>query len=227
MAVRMLDACAFCPPIEPASALPMRFLCTLSRATAAGVVLRTEATTDAGRMASAATLFPRPSIQLIADGFLSVHMLPERPRSWVPGYFSRIDSTTLFTPLETMFMPIASPVKHLKRTCAYLPAMPTFTASSRPKRLVALKARLSSSSDAGSSSHRFSSAAALRLGIARAGARVMPSARSSVVAPPDAEIARAPRCVDATSAPSVVAIGTYTALPSILYGPMVPTGSGT
>lgn len=44
---------------------------------------------DAGSTASHAMLLPRPSIQLIADGFLSVHMLPERPSSSEPGYCAR------------------------------------------------------------------------------------------------------------------------------------------
>lgn len=127
-----------------------------------------------------------------------------------------MDSTTLLTPFETMFMPIASPVKHLNRTCAYRPASPTLTASSRPKREVDVNASLSSARLEGASSQRLSAAASLSEGSARAGARVIPSASSSVCAPPDIEMARAPRCVDATSAPSVVAIGTKTSRPSIV-----------
>mmetsp|Transcript_22113 Transcript_22113/g.65200 ORF Transcript_22113/g.65200 Transcript_22113/m.65200 type:complete len:209 (-) Transcript_22113:394-1020(-) len=208
MAVRMLEAWAFCPPMEPARALPTRFLCMLRRPIASGVVLRTEATTEPGITASAATLLPRPSIQLMAEGFLSVHMLPLSPRSSVPGKRSMIFWVTTLTPLETMFMPMASPVKHLKRTWAYLPARPTLTPTRRPKRLVEEKASWSSSIEFGSSSHRLSCAAASREGRARAGARLMPSCRSSVCAPPDRLMARAPRCVDATRAPSVVAMGT-------------------
>mmetsp|Transcript_19347 Transcript_19347/g.64860 ORF Transcript_19347/g.64860 Transcript_19347/m.64860 type:complete len:209 (-) Transcript_19347:270-896(-) len=208
MAVRMLEEWAFCPPMEPASALPMRFLCMLSRAMAAGVVLSTFSTMGPGITASADTDLPRPSTQLIAEGFLSVQKLPLRPRSSVPGKRCMMSSTTLLTPLDTMFMPMASPVKHLKRTCAYRPARPTLTPRSRPKREVEEKASWRCVRDCGSSSHALSRAASWRDGSARAGARVMPSPRSTVVAPPESVMARAPRCVEATRAPSVVAMGT-------------------
>ena len=55
----------------------------------------------------------------------------------------------------------------------------------------------------------------------------MPSAMSAVVAPPARRMAAQPRLVLASSAPSVVAIGTTNDLPSSSSGPTTPTGSGT
>jgi hypothetical protein len=72
IAVRIFDACALNPPIDPAIALPTRFFLMFRLHSASTVVLSTFFTTLPGITASATTLFPRPSIQFIAAGFLSV-----------------------------------------------------------------------------------------------------------------------------------------------------------
>src|SRR5258706_6311263 len=71
-AVRKLAACALKPPIDPAIAVPTKFFLLFRLTKSATVVLRIDRTTLPGTIASATTLFPRPSIQLIGAGFLSV-----------------------------------------------------------------------------------------------------------------------------------------------------------
>ncbi|KAH3670242.1 hypothetical protein OGATHE_003055 [Ogataea polymorpha] len=53
---------------------PMRFLDTFSSTNASTSDLSTFLTVSAGTMAAATTLLPRPSIQLMAAAFLSVHL---------------------------------------------------------------------------------------------------------------------------------------------------------
>ena len=62
---------AKCLPMEAAMEDPMRFFDMLRSTRAEVEVLRTDLTTWAGTTASATTDLPRPSIQLIAAGFLS------------------------------------------------------------------------------------------------------------------------------------------------------------
>mmetsp|Transcript_7878 Transcript_7878/g.26807 ORF Transcript_7878/g.26807 Transcript_7878/m.26807 type:complete len:225 (+) Transcript_7878:242-916(+) len=114
-AVTMFAACALKPPTLPAMALPTRFLFVLVYTMAETVVLSVERTTEAGMTASATTVLPRPSIQLIAAGFLSVHMLPLMATSSTSGKSSWRASMALTQPLDTMFMPMASPDWHVKR----------------------------------------------------------------------------------------------------------------
>lgn len=70
--MRMLEAWALKPPMDPAMALPIRFFLMFKLHRSVTVVLSTVLTTLPGMTASATTLLPRPSIQLIAAGFLSV-----------------------------------------------------------------------------------------------------------------------------------------------------------
>ena len=72
LTVRMLDACALNPPILPAIADPIRFFFVLRLTRSPTVVLSTLLTIAPEMTASATTDLPRPSIQLIAAGFLSV-----------------------------------------------------------------------------------------------------------------------------------------------------------
>uniref|UniRef100_A0A6B0U4H7 Putative secreted protein n=1 Tax=Ixodes ricinus TaxID=34613 RepID=A0A6B0U4H7_IXORI len=72
MAVTMLAACALNPPTLPAMAEPIKFFVMFTSTKAWVFVLRTSFTTLAGIVASQTTLFPRPSIQFSAAGFLSV-----------------------------------------------------------------------------------------------------------------------------------------------------------
>ena len=102
-AVTRLDECALKPPIEPAIADPTKFLYVFTSTIAAGSTLSTERTSEAGMTASTATDLPRPSIQLTADGFLSVQKLPERASSCEPGKQLISSDTTVLTPLPTMF----------------------------------------------------------------------------------------------------------------------------
>ncbi len=107
-AATMLAAWAL-NPSPPAMALPMRFLrvfvstiawtgaCSFSSASCLGIV------------ASAMTVFPRPSIMLMAAGFLSVHILPETETISAP-VFSAISLHTASDAMVAMFIPMASPV---------------------------------------------------------------------------------------------------------------------
>ena len=54
--------------------------------------------------------------QLMAAGFLSQHMFPDSPRTSMSEKGPLVSiSSTAFTPLDTMFMPMASPVAQRKR----------------------------------------------------------------------------------------------------------------
>src|SRR5687768_135309 len=108
-------------------------------------------------------------------------------------------------PLEIMFMPIASPVVHLKRRYTLRPAMKVLISRSRAKRDVLLKSAAICAKLA--STYSLSSAASRTLATCTTGARDMPSLITSVATPPDIDSALQPRVVDATSAPSVVASG--------------------
>mmetsp|Transcript_38031 Transcript_38031/g.80968 ORF Transcript_38031/g.80968 Transcript_38031/m.80968 type:complete len:220 (+) Transcript_38031:1790-2449(+) len=115
-AVTMLEACALKPPRAPAMAEPMRFLAVLSCTIASTDVLSVLRTMSAEIVASTTTEHPRPSIQLIAAAFLSQHMFPERPSTCMSlNSLASRSSRTALTPLETMFIPMASPVVQVKR----------------------------------------------------------------------------------------------------------------
>ncbi|KAH3682701.1 hypothetical protein WICPIJ_006329 [Wickerhamomyces pijperi] len=58
------------------------------------------------------------------------------------------------------------------------------------------------------------------------GPRVIPSLVKTVVVPPPKLIALQPRMAEATRQPSVVAIGMWYGLPSMIKGPATPTGRG-
>jgi hypothetical protein len=79
---------------------------------------------------------------------------------------------------------------------------------------------------AGFSTHDFSSDEALSEAVRTRGARVIPSPRTTLVAPPAFLIAVQPRLVEASKAPSVVAMGTLNCLSSNMSGPTMPTGRG-
>lgn len=76
------------------------------------------------------------------------------------------------------------------------------------------------------SSHRLAWAASVMLGKSTTGPRVMASWVMTVVTPPPELSALQPREVEATSVPSVVAMGIGTASPSMVRGPAMPTGRG-
>ena len=133
-------------------------------------------TTCDGMIASHTTDLPRPSTQLIADGFLSVQKFPLSEITSNRGNFSCRKAKAFSTPykkaflnpwgqtpltipfhaiwitrcypltggysrtLESMFMPMASPVLALKRMYSSLPARDVCILFSRAKRLVELKA---------------------------------------------------------------------------------------
>mmetsp|Transcript_8019 Transcript_8019/g.22894 ORF Transcript_8019/g.22894 Transcript_8019/m.22894 type:complete len:260 (-) Transcript_8019:627-1406(-) len=114
-AATMLAAWALKPPTEPAMALPMRHFWRFASTMASTVVLSVLRTTSAVMVASTTTLLPRPSIQLMAAGFLSQQTLPEMATSSISGKCSSSSSMTLRQPLDTMFMPMASPAKQTQR----------------------------------------------------------------------------------------------------------------
>mmetsp|Transcript_63730 Transcript_63730/g.132700 ORF Transcript_63730/g.132700 Transcript_63730/m.132700 type:complete len:273 (-) Transcript_63730:1136-1954(-) len=114
-AVTMLAACALNPPTLPAMAEPMWFFCLLVSIMSYTELFSTDLTMFSGMIASTTMLLPRPRIQLIAAGFLSVHILPEMATSTRSGNSASSTSMALRHPLETMFMPIASPDMQLKR----------------------------------------------------------------------------------------------------------------
>jgi hypothetical protein len=98
-----------------AMAEPMWFFCVLVSIMAATELFSTEVTTLSGMMASTTMLLPRPMIQLMAAGFLSVHTLLEMTISTRTGNSARSTSMAFRQPLDTMFMPMASPDMQLKR----------------------------------------------------------------------------------------------------------------
>ena len=153
-AVTMLEACALKPPSAPAIAEPTRFLAAFSSQIAATLVLSTRPTSSPGMVASTTTEQPRPSIQLTAAAFLSQHMFPESPSTCIsPNSPTWSSSNTLFTPFETIFIPIASPVRQTKRAYACLPATATRTERSFPKRVVLANHSCARANCSGSSSH--------------------------------------------------------------------------
>merc|ERR1719491_1556484 len=122
-AVTILAAWALNPPIDPANADPIKFLSILSLTIVFTSVLRVARTTSFGIVASTTTDFPLPSIQLIAEGFLSVQTLPLKATSSNVGNIVRSKSTTASVPFDTIFIPIASPLKQTRRTYAFRPAI--------------------------------------------------------------------------------------------------------
>mmetsp|Transcript_53840 Transcript_53840/g.109506 ORF Transcript_53840/g.109506 Transcript_53840/m.109506 type:complete len:306 (-) Transcript_53840:1017-1934(-) len=114
-AVTRLEAWALKPPTEPAMAEPMRFLLVFSAIMGSTSVFSTRFSTSRLMMVSTTTDLPRPLTQLMADGFLSVHMLPDKPLICMPGNSAATTCSASLTPLVIMFMPMASPVKHWKR----------------------------------------------------------------------------------------------------------------
>ncbi|KAH3672040.1 hypothetical protein WICMUC_004487 [Wickerhamomyces mucosus] len=68
--------------------------------------------------------------------------------------------------------------------------------------------------------------ALFKLGNETTGPRVIPSLVNTVETPPPRLMALQPRIAEATRQPSVVAIGIWYGLPSIINGPAIPTGSG-
>mmetsp|Transcript_4498 Transcript_4498/g.17711 ORF Transcript_4498/g.17711 Transcript_4498/m.17711 type:complete len:220 (+) Transcript_4498:914-1573(+) len=131
-AATMLAACALKPPTEPAMALPIRHFCRFASTIASTVVLSVLRTTSAVMVASTTTLFPRPSIQLMAAGFLSQQTFPEMATSSMSGKCSCSRSMTFRQPLLTMFMPMASPAKHTQRRYTFLPATVGVQLTRRP-----------------------------------------------------------------------------------------------
>mmetsp|Transcript_1520 Transcript_1520/g.3959 ORF Transcript_1520/g.3959 Transcript_1520/m.3959 type:complete len:221 (-) Transcript_1520:1623-2285(-) len=114
-AVTILEACALNPPIAPAMADPIRFLLRFVCTRAETVVFRVVRTTSLGMTHSTTTDLPRPYNQFVAAAFLSVHMFPERATNWHVGKYFWSVSMTASDPLETMFIPMASPEKHTNR----------------------------------------------------------------------------------------------------------------
>jgi hypothetical protein len=123
-----------------------------------------------------------------------------------------------------MFMPMASPVEHLNRRKTLRPAMCTEMLWSFAKREVLSKEALNKWKL--DSMNCFICCETRTEGECNTGARDMPSPTISVLTPPPSDNALHPRVVDATSAPSVVAMGTKNSLPSMMMGPATPTGIG-
>ena len=103
IAVTIFAACALNPPRDPAMAEPTRFLLTLSSRRASTLVFSTLVTTWPGTMASHTTDLPRPSTQLMADGFLSVQKLPLREMISSNGNFPLMKSSAFSTPYNNRF----------------------------------------------------------------------------------------------------------------------------
>ena len=78
MAATMFAACALFPPIDPASAAPIRFFTVFRRMMSATSHLRVEWRMRLGIWTSQETDLPRPSSQLAAEGFLSVQLIVKR-----------------------------------------------------------------------------------------------------------------------------------------------------
>ncbi len=108
---RNIDATTFATwalkPIDPAFADPSRFFRVLISAIAAGVVWSFDSTTSRGIFTSAVTERPRPSIALIAAGFLSEQTLPDSAMSEALVSAS-ITSQAALVAIVAMFIPIAS-----------------------------------------------------------------------------------------------------------------------
>ena len=138
-----------------------------------------------------------------------------------------MSSSARSVPLEIMFMPMASPVWVANRTKSVRPAMAGLSESRRAKREVELKAALRVIDPSSDSIQPLAAAHMVMDGNSSAGPRVIASACNTVVTPPPAFNALQPREVEATSAPSVVAMGIGNASPSIRNGPAMPTGRGT
>ena len=73
-----------------------------------------------------------PRIQLIAEGFLSVHMLPLIATRTESGKVNSMTSMAFRHPFETMFIPMASPDIQQKRRYTLRPAMVASTLWSFP-----------------------------------------------------------------------------------------------
>ena len=137
--------------------------------------------------------------------------------------------STCFSPLltlDSMFIPMASPVValNLMKTC--LPATVVSTDTSLPNLLVELKASATVLKFKESSIHRFSRLASAAEGNLTTGPLVIPSPSTKLLTPPPSDRARQPRFVLATSVASVVAMGTWKHAPSSSSGPATPTGMG-
>mmetsp|Transcript_9699 Transcript_9699/g.20527 ORF Transcript_9699/g.20527 Transcript_9699/m.20527 type:complete len:346 (+) Transcript_9699:339-1376(+) len=226
-AVTTLAAWALNPPKAPAMAEPTRFFWRFVFTMEGTSVLRVDRTTSFGMVASTITDLPRPSIQLVAAAFLSVHMFPLRATSTSEGNFDLRSSITARLPFDTMFIPMASPEKHRSRRYTLRPATVGSALRSLPKLVVDSNASLRSAKFSGTSHHSFSSAASIALRIWTQGARVMPSRTTALRAPPPWDTALHPRFALATKHPSVVAMGMYTVSPSNVRGPIIPQGMGT
>ena len=87
----MFAAWALFPPRVPAKLEPTRFFTVFSRTMSAMEHFRTERRIDSGTVTSQDTDLPRPSSQLAAEGFLSVHLHISRPQ--MPHIFPDSDST--------------------------------------------------------------------------------------------------------------------------------------
>mmetsp|Transcript_1519 Transcript_1519/g.3035 ORF Transcript_1519/g.3035 Transcript_1519/m.3035 type:complete len:229 (-) Transcript_1519:135-821(-) len=211
----------------PATIDPTRFFTLFTSTRLADVVFNTLLTMSSWIIVSQTTLFPRPSIQFTADGFLSVQKFPEILTTSILGKVSCRKSRALVTPLEIMFMPMASPVAPSNRRNTLRPATFTLIPFSLANRLVLSKSEASFlSPDMSASTQSFKAAAPITSGILTTGARVIPSLRTALCAPPLRAIALQPRLVEATKQPSVVAMGTMYCLPSRTRGPATPTGMG-
>eukprot|EP01139_Manchomonas_bermudensis_P023417 Amastigsp_a841108_37.p2 type:complete len:200 gc:universal Amastigsp_a841108_37:985-386(-) len=188
--------------------------------------LSTVLTTSPRTTQSTDTLLPRPSIQFTAATFLSVHTLPESARtSNSTGATLESASRAFSVPLPTMFIPIASPDDAVKRRKTRRPAWKALIDWSFAKRDDDSKSALTCSKLRFMYSTR-RRASATRL-TRSTGARDMPSRDTTLAAPPERVMALHPLVVDAMSAPSVVAMGTWYTWPSIMRGPATPTGMGT
>mmetsp|Transcript_12201 Transcript_12201/g.34424 ORF Transcript_12201/g.34424 Transcript_12201/m.34424 type:complete len:238 (-) Transcript_12201:703-1416(-) len=144
IAATMFAAWALKPPSVPAMADPMRFLLTLSSMTCFTDDLSTDSTTFFVSTASAMTDCPRPMVQLTAEDFLSVHTLPDTLQTSRLGKYCFTQRSASSTPLDTMFMPIASPVLERKRRYRLRPARIGVIDTRRPNREVELNAAATS-----------------------------------------------------------------------------------
>ena len=128
-----------------------------------------------------------------------------------------------------MFMPMASPVSYENRRYRLLPEANALTFSSLPCLVVLSAAALISSK--WSSTQHATWAQCLTPSVRKTGARVISSLTMTTSAPPADEMTLQPRETDASSAPSVVAMGTRNSplawLPLIRIGPTKPSGIWT
>ncbi|KNC29763.1 hypothetical protein FF38_05226 [Lucilia cuprina] len=172
---KRIDYHSLSPPILPAIALPPIFFNLLHSTNVLASVFNTLRKVAAGIIHSVTTRLPRPLIQLIAAGFLSQQKLPLNEIICISGNSRLIHFNAISAPFETIFIPMASPVK-----------------ATKPARLT-LEKRTQ-------------------------GARVMPTSSTYEVTP-RIDKALQPRLVEATKAPSVVAMGTKYFAPSKSKGP--------